>query len=239
MYQILVVEDQPEQCSALCKILEAYDSNLVIHRALDFSSALKELQSTQFDLFFLDYKLNESFDTDKTGITLGHEIRSIQIYQYTPIIFVTSIPEKIQEALNDTGCFRYILKPYDEEDIFNCLDSVLHSLLVKPPAFTFHSFWGGQISIPESSILYFCPGVSHRLCIVTDAGRYETLDYTLNQLETMMKHNFIRCHRRYLINLKKISNYDCTNRLLYVAGQAIPLGRNYKATFENVWSILK
>lgn len=235
MYRILVVEDDKEQLSALCHILENYNENFVIQTADNYHSALALITTIKFDLFFLDLKLEETWNTAEDGLQLGIKIRSIPTYLYTPIVYITSVPEMIQQALSDTSCFRYILKPYTALDIENCLNLLLHSPLVAPPTFTFTNYWGGTLRILENDILYFSPYINHRLYIVTANGTYETLDYTMEQLEHALRHSFFRCHRKYLININKITTYDRTHHTIYLDTQPIPLGRSHKTKFEELW----
>ncbi len=237
MYKVLIVENQTEQCNALNSMLMNYNNNFQIFMAKDYFDGLSKIQSNKFDIIFLDIKLDDSdfFTSANNGVQLGIKIRSIFEYEYVPIIFITAFPELIHEALTKTSCFSYILKPYTCQDIFNCLDKLLHSPLVPPPSFAFTNFWGGRIHLPESSIFYFTPSLNHRIQIYTDSGCYETSEYSLTQLEQTLRHNFYRCHRKYLINLQWLTNYDRTRHIVYVNDKAIPVGRNYKSKLDEIW----
>ena len=132
MYRVLIVEDQPAQLLALQKILESYNENFEIKTSSDYDTAYHIVTgSTIFDLFLLDIKFQEQDWENYSGLTLGHFIRSMHCYQYTPIVFITSIPEKIYEALNDTHCYHYILKPYTATDITHLsFRSFIHNCLI-------------------------------------------------------------------------------------------------------------
>lgn len=235
MYNILIVDDEIEQCEALKIMLEGYRKDI----CSDFCTNLKEGKEycvrKKYDIYFLDVKLDKMCESDDGGLQLGKFIRSILSYRYTPIVYITSVPEKIQEALSDTGCFQYILKPYKKEEIYKCLDNVIHSPLVMPATFSFRCFWGGHVRIPEKSIIYICSGMYRRLQVHTEDGQYETADYTLERIENTLKYGFFRCHRKYIVNIKHISGYDRSNRLLYLTNMTIPLGRKYKQEFEQIW----
>lgn len=237
MYNILIVDDEAEQCEALKIILERRKENIVADICTTLEKAKIFCAGKKYDVFLLDMKLDEK-DGDEGELQLGNYIRSIIPYKYTPIIYITSVPEKIQAALSDTGCFRYILKPYTAENINKCLDDVLHSPLVAPETFSFQNFWGGEIRIPERLIIYICPGINRRVQIYTKDGCYETISYTMEQVENILRYGFFRCHRKYIVNLKCISEYDRSNRLLYIGDTEIPVGRKYKEAFENIWRVL-
>ena len=235
MYRVLLVEDNDVQRKALKEILESYHENLVVSTSYDYDSAIQLLDDNIFDLFFLDIRYQENNVNDYDGLLLGKYIRSIHHYRYTPIIYVTSIPEKIQEALSETECFYYVLKPYLKEDILRCLENVLHSPLVKDSSFTFENFWGGRVTLPENQILYFCPGSHRRIEVHTAEGAYDTAQYTLNDLEQLLRHDFIRCHRKYLVNIKKIKKYEKSlQRISLDNGAYIPVGRAYKTNLTKL-----
>ena len=56
------------------------------------------------------------------------------------------------------------------------------------------------------------------------SGTYETTDYTMAQLETLMHYNFFRCHRKYLVNLSHITEYDRSKSIIYLNEH---LGKNF------------
>ena len=238
MYQVLIVDDCKDQCIALQQILHNYGHNINVDICTDMISAQKISEKNKYDFFLLDVRMDPNNTSDDSGLQIALFIRSIPAYEFTPIIFITSVPEKIQEALSSTGCFRYILKPYSESDITTCLDSVLRSPLVPPSLFSFHSFWGGEIHIPEECILYICPGSHHRLQIYTQNGSYETTDYTMDQLRKLLHNNFYRCHRKYIVNINHITSYDRTRRSLLIGETTIALGRSYKEQFETIWRLI-
>lgn len=238
MYQLLIVDDSAGQSTALSRIISNYPENIKIQTAHDYSSAIFLVQNMKFDIYFLDLNSDTHSDSLKNALLLGKAIRSISSCQYAPVIFITAVPVLVQKALNDTGFFQYILKPFTPDEIISCLDYILHSPLVSPPEFTFINFWGGRIQIPEASILYFCTGTNRRICIFTENGIYETRCYTLEQLEHMLHHGFFRCHRKYLVNLKFITDYSRTNRIIYLGKESIPLGRSHKPKFEEIYRYL-
>lgn len=237
MYNILIVDDEIEQCKALKIMIERYRKDIRSDICTNLKDAKECCVQKKYDIYFLDMKLDKTCDSDDGGLQLGKFIRSLLPYRYTPIVYVTSVPEKIHEALTDTECYRYVLKPYKEEEIYKCLDSIMHSPLMKPATFSFQSFWGGDICIPEASIIYICSGINRRLQIYTEDGQYETTSYTLERIGNILQYDFLRCHRKYIVNIKRISGYDRSNRLLYMGNVMIPLGRKYKQEFEQIWRV--
>ncbi len=233
MYQVLIVEDEPIQLAALQKIIADYNANFSIHTACDYESARTLLSEVPFDLFLLDIKLDKHSLEAPDGIELGKYIRSLKPHQYTPIIFITSLPDKTFDALNSTGCIHYLLKPYTDTEITKCLDNVLHSPLMPEPCFTFQSFWGNRIKIKEADIICFTRNSRRNTEILTTQGVYETNEYTLDQIEKMLTHNFCRCHRQHIINISRVTSYNRSRQELELSDKPIPVGRKYKPSLED------
>ncbi|WP_229775528.1 response regulator [Anaerosalibacter bizertensis] len=63
-------------------------------------------------MFLLDIQLK-----DYSGFELAKEIRNIDNYKLTPIIFVTAIPTRELMAFKEIHCYDYIVKPFKEEEI--------------------------------------------------------------------------------------------------------------------------
>ena len=239
MYHALVVDDEELQCRMLQQILFQYPVSISVDTALDMNTALRLCSEIKYDFFILDIKMGKMDFLNEGGLKLARQIMTIPAYLYTPILFITSIPEKIEEALSTAWCFQYILKPYSAERVYACLDRLFHSPLIAAPQFSFHNYYGGEIKVLETSIQYISAGGNHCLKIaIQEAGEFQTVDYTIQQLALQLKYPFFRCHRRYIVNVAHIASYDRSRRQLEMAGgAAVPLGRNYKDAFEQIWKL--
>lgn len=234
MKQIVLVEDVLTQAKALQSIIQSHIPDVQIAIASNTADALHLIQTLpSIDLFFLDIALSEDYNKKNDGITLGLEIRSINKYINTPIIYVTSYTNRIQEAINTVHCFGFLYKPYTPSDVTNLLDSIFQlekkeqTLLLKI----------------ESSV-YFNLDLSS-LLFVNAEGKYmtyQTLDcshtsrqYTMKQLERQLPANFIRCHKSYIINKDYMKNFDTVNHYIqmYHTSKLIPVTRTFQLPKEN------
>lgn len=229
---VLIVEDDPTQLSALKLLLGEYDPTYELLCAGSYSEGLNCLAKNDISLFLLDVELDPYHCADqKDGIDLAKQIRQHPEHIHTPIIFLTSIPERILEALNQTHCFDYLLKPYDRGMLYHCLDQIRFPGDPPEPYVTFSDTQGIHIRLKGSEVLYLC-SAGHQIKIHTRDNVYTTCALTLDAFTEKLTPPFFRCHRKYIINLDHASQYDKTNRFVCLSNESIPVGRSYKSEFE-------
>lgn len=234
MKQILLVEDILVQAYALKCIIQTHIQDVQIAIASNTADALHLIDtSTNIDLFFLDISLSEQNNKKDDGIMLGLEIRSRVKYIDTPIIYVTSYANRIQEAINTVHCFGFLYKPYTTLDVTNLLDSVFQS-----------QEKGQTILLKIETSVFFNLNLSSLLFIAAEGKYmiYHTLEsfhtsrqYTMKQLEKLLPANFIRCHKSYIINKNYMKNLDTVNHYIqmYHTSKLIPVGRTFHLPKEN------
>jgi len=231
MFTILIVEDDIHQLDALFTVVkEYYNNKFNIFRANSYESAVEVLKKYNIDIFILDVDLSIT-SRDYNGIQLGTYIRSIPVYLYTPIVYITLVTEKISEALSQLHCYDYISKPYNISAIINCIDSIIKSPLIKEVTLNFKTLQGIGIRLKETEMFFF-ESNSRNISIHSTGGIFQTTNYTLDELSSYFINSFIRCHRKYIVNINYATNYDKTNQLLDCNGTKISVGRAYKYNFE-------
>ena len=107
MITVLIVEDDLLQLQALDTMLTEYNPKWNLLKASTYTDALTYIDTHNIQLFLFDVELNKENDSEN-GIALAKIIRTNDKYRHTPIIFITAIPEKIYEALNETHCYHYL-----------------------------------------------------------------------------------------------------------------------------------
>ncbi len=229
---VLIVEDDPIQQNALKILLTEYNPAYDLLCASSYAEGLDLLSHSDISLFLLDVELNPCDRADtKDGVELARQIRQHPEYLHTPIIFLTSIPERILEALNQTHCFDYLLKPYDRGMLYHCLDQIHFPGNLPEPHVSFSDTQGIHIRLKGSEVLYLC-SCGHQIQVHTNDGVYTTCAMTLDAFTEELGLPFFRCHRKYIINLDHASQYDKTNRFVCVGSESVPVGRSYKSEFE-------
>lgn len=235
MMNTLILEDNLEQAIFLEKIVKDIYNTDSVHIARDISQAKSLLDNNNFDLFILDIVLNPSDNHCDTGIDFASYIRTQEYYSHTPIIFITSYPEHMQVAINDTHCYSFIIKPYNTETVVKTLLEVADYSNYDSSFFKIKDYTGIIFKIKIKDIIYI-ESNGHRLTIHTEQSNYDTGEFTLEKISELLPNIFVRCHRKYIINISKACNYDKTNRFIKIKNDTLPVGRTYKTDFEERWS---
>ncbi len=112
MPRILLLDDEPHVLSAVKRILRSgFGSELCVESATEPEVALGMLRECAFDVVISDYRMPLM-----TGVEFLHLVRSIQPYAVRLILSASSDFETLMRAVNEVEIFRYIVKPWQEQD---------------------------------------------------------------------------------------------------------------------------
>ena len=112
---VLIVEDEMKTAELLKGLIESNSDFIVvsIQDSIETTVAYLEKNQEKLDLMFLDVQLADG--------------KSFEIFNHLqvslPIVFCTAYDEYVLQAFKSNG-IDYILKPFDEEDIFGALDKI-------------------------------------------------------------------------------------------------------------------
>ncbi|MPN36597.1 Transcriptional regulatory protein BtsR [bioreactor metagenome] len=118
MKNILIIEDDERQRINLKKIIS--ENDVVIYEAQDKDEALDICNKVCIDIFLVDIVLKSS-----SGLDFALEIRKINKYELSWIIFITTHREYLTEAFKQVHCYDYIIKPYDKEEILSTIRKLI------------------------------------------------------------------------------------------------------------------
>ena len=175
----------------------------------------------RYDVLFLDILMSPI-----SGMDLAKKIREWD--KYAVLVFITSCLEYAPEGY-EVNAFRYLLKPVAENDLRNImaqirkiLEDSSQTLLLKTPECNL------LLHIPE--ILYL--ETANKETILHCRDDVITLRKSLNELEAQLPGAFFfRIHRKYLINLSHVREYD-TQRLTLDNRQTLPISRRKSREFS-------
>jgi len=219
MLSIFVCEDQQPIRAQITECIEKY----IMMEGLDMKMALSTdtpygilgylRENTVDGLYFLDVDLQ----SDINGITLAERIRG-----YDPrgfIVFITAHGDTLQLT------FKYKVEALDfivkndknlETRICECISSALTKYNTKAETnkdndarFIFKRANGSLLSLFTSKILYFeaSQAKSHRIIVYLEDSVYDFYG-SLNDVERTIDEAFYRCHKSFIVNLRKITKID-------------------------------
>lgn len=92
-----------------------------------------------------------------------------------------------------------------------------------------------KMLIPYSGIYYF-EARDKKLFVRTKSEEYAFYG-TIEGLGNQLPETFRRCHRSYIVNLRKIRRVVSADNLIELEGRiGVPISRSYKAAFKELWT---
>lgn len=235
MYNILILEDHCIQLKTLSEIIKQLSKAYRVYEATSTREALAIARENKIDLFYLDVHLK-----DESGLKFAEEIRKMEVYKLTWIIFVTIYKDYMLSAFKKIHCYDYIIKPYNIETI----QRITRRLLSESRS---------QIAVTEISEKFIVVPIKnievkiyiHEIIFVevfirsstihTTQGPF-TIDYlSLKKINTMIQDKMIlQSHRSYLVNISYINKIEKSNDktsckiYFYNTDKTALLGHSYK-----------
>lgn len=166
------------------------------------------------DILLLDIQMKKM-----DGVELARQIRRDD--EIVQIIFITGYPDFIAEGY-DVSALHYLMKPVNEDKLYEVLDKALSRLRKTPRIITFPKV-GGDIKINADDILY-AEVLSHTVSLYLVNGK-EELQMRISDMENLLGNGFFKCHRSYIVSMKHVRRVTKTAMVLS-DGREIPLSRN-------------
>ncbi|MDU6340113.1 MAG: LytTR family DNA-binding domain-containing protein [Clostridium sp.] len=237
MIKFAICEDEIIQAEINQDYIKRWaDKNNIEYKIDIFESAEKFLFSWQYeevyDVIILDIRMKSM-----SGMELARNIRLKD--SDVIIIFISGLDDYVFDGYN-VSAFNYLLKPINDEKIFNVLDRVKEKLEKDKNAKQFLLLSKGKniFKIDYDDIFYII-AFDHYIDIHSKNEIY-TFNRKISQLEELLpKENFVRCHRSYIVNIKYVKNIN-KNSLLLEDDIKIPISKtrmdNTYNTFINYFA---
>lgn len=217
----IILDDEP----LAIQLLQHYTSKLqwleVVLATTDVYEVISFMQHKTVDLFFIDIQMPEL-----SGIQM------MELLNKNSHFIVTSAYPNFALKSYEFRVVDYLLKPISFDKFHKAVTKFLEfTKNVQEPSdsFLFVKVNGKQVRIKPDEI-YHIEGLSDYIKIHLKDERLVVHDTLRDFISKLPEHDFLRVHRSYIINLKKIKLID-GNTIHHELG-FVPLGETYKNDFK-------
>ena len=220
--KVLIVDDEvfiSEQIYAMLIELD-YEVTAMAYNTL---SAIESLQSNPPDLAILDIKMHGS----NQGFVIAKYIRD---QMDIPFVFLTSFADDATvEKASEFSPDGYLLKPFNERDIFSTLNIVLNRFEKKTTYFNIKI--GHETHKVKLKDLLWIQSSDKYIEIHTKNRHYLKRDNIESFIDSNGLSMFIRIHRSYAVNINNIDSIK--GRIINIGNHEIPISKTYYPTLKN------
>jgi len=209
----VIIEDMPIAEEHLRKMLSDNCPNInIIASYPSGKEAIKHLHGLNYDLLFLDIEYNDGYNAFRMLEDLD--------FAETHIIFTTAFEQYRKEAA-EVDSIKYLLKPIKKDELVKAVERSMLILIGKEKITAIEENYNavrtGKLVVNTEGTTYFIDPLE--IVYMEASGAYTNIFYytkqNLNQVlttqnlgkfETLLNsHNFIRVHKKYLVNVDFIS----------------------------------
>lgn len=229
-YKAIIVDDDPisqkivEQCLNRSGV---FDTPLVLGDAL---SLKEKIQEESFDVIFLDVELPElsGLDFIKAFENLPQVVLMSNMKHYAVDAFEVEVLDFLPKPI-EYGRFLKTINKLEK-----AFEPMFEGGKDEKDDSIFFKVNGKLQKINLADILFF-ESMSDYVKIITSEKTYVVLQ-TMTKLEKTLPKRFVRCHRSYMVNLKRVDALD--DRVLEIERHAIPVSRSYYNDIKNRLKVL-
>lgn len=230
--KVLIIEDDAGSSEMLQKLICEIDVWIICYKASTVKQAYEILHENIIDVFIIDIILDTAILGDVSGIRLAEEIRAIDRYAFTPILFITALEDPKLYAYSVLHSFKYIEKPFLVKETKESIREALrYKTVEKSEKFLHFRKDGILFSVKEDSIIYM-ESKAHMLYIYTTKEKitipYKTCKKMLVALDERW---FVQCSRSAIVNRRYIYNIDTINLYITFIAEygcrSVSIGKRY------------
>ena len=237
MVRCIAIDDEPLALRQIKSYIESTEQLELVATCRSAVEAQSIVSSEKIDRIFVDINM-----PDLNGLDF---VRSLTENYY--IIFTTAYPEFALDGFK-LNAIDYILKPFTYDEFMKATQKVISLVdLVNRCHAAESAIAKNEAESSDKEIISVKADYKTQLIKVADivylesAGEYVRLHiegsstittlFRLKNMEASLpSDSFLRVHRSYIVNIKRISSYT-KGRIFLDNGEYIPLGENYKERF--------
>lgn len=187
------------------------------------SELLLHMKENPIDVLILDINLNSKLD----GIEIANQIRKKNKDCY--IIFTTAHSEFVFLAYK-CKTFDYLCKPITkerlEETVLRLFDDIKSSTSHKK-----YIRLDNKNTIIDENEIQYIKRDGMKIIFHTNSRDYEVYS-SFAKLQEQLPHNFVRCHKSFIANVKNITKLEPASNLIYFKNDVTcDIGPKYKDDF--------
>lgn len=218
MIKVMIVDDEPQICELLRRMVEKQPDYQVVAECGSFSGAVTEFSRFRPDVAFVDIDLS-----GESGLECARVFTELN--PRVKIIFATAHSEYMANAF-EIYAFDYLVKPFNMDRVARTLnrirndagDEEFHDRVAQSEQYKEKLLIKGKeraylIDVAEIIMVERAEGATN---IVTRTESYRT-SISLSEMEEKLNgKDFMRCHKSYLVNLSRISRIEPYGRWTYI-----------------------
>lgn len=221
MINCIAIDDEPLALAQLTGYISRVSFLNLVASCQDAFEAMKQISSQRIDLLFIDINM-----PDLNGLDF---VRSL--VEKPLVIFTTAYSEYAVEGFK-VDAVDYLLKPFGFQDFLKAVDKARKWMeYAVPQNGTIFVKSDSRVVLVNLSDIKYIEGMSEYVRIYVEGEDKPLMPLiSIKKLEeTLPSSQFMRVHRSYIVNLRKITE---VSRLRIIFGSAyIPVGENYKDKF--------
>lgn len=231
----IAVDDEPLALTQLSEYISRVPFLTLVRSCQDAFEAMKVLSDEEVDLIFVDINM-----PDLNGLDFIRSLISRPL-----VVFTTAYSEYALEGFK-LDAIDYLLKPFEFQDLLKAADKARRQyefrLLEQQGELGGVSQIRGDLLFVKSDNkvvridlkdIRYIEGMSEyvRIFVESEAKPIVTLA-SLQKMEERLPSHFMRVHRSYIVNLRKITEVSRL-RIIFDKNTYIPVGENYKERFTD------
>lgn len=234
MKSVLIIEDHRDSMEMLVQIVKHVDNSVCIKTASNEEDAYIAALKNHIFLFLIDVILNPSKPGDVSGMNFAYQIRKMEQYRFTPIIFITAVEDSRLYAYSDIHCYYYLEKPFAPDRAARVISE---ALMFPKEEKTSHDVFFRKDSIfykkDISEVVYIEITRTKQVIHLVDGKlelQYKPCKVILAEIQS---EKLLQCSRNLIVNKDYIDIIDPVSRyikLKYEYGQ-IDIGVTFKKKF--------
>lgn len=182
------------------------------------------INSNIIDVLFLDIDLNSKYN----GIELAKIFRKTNNSMY--LIFLTGHFEYILSAY-ECKTFDFIQKPFSQSQLEHTIRRIFDDLYDN--SLKFIKVSKNKSKLLNQNLINYIQKDGMKTIYNIDSGTVEAYGSFINITETL-PHNFIRCHKSYIVNINKINQINFKDNIIFFKKSKCFIGPKYKNNFMEV-----